>query len=121
MSDSDPPSPASISQIQGDLHEIAKLLRDADHLEPEAKQTLADLLDEFRNELRPDSLRSPQTAHLAEMVAQAARSLHEQQGRGPLDQIRDRIDQAIGRAEAEAPVLAGVVRRFVDALANIGI
>jgi hypothetical protein len=47
--------------------------------------------------------------------------LHEQQGRGPLDQIRDRIDQAIGRAEAEAPVLAGVVRRFVDALANIGI
>jgi hypothetical protein len=114
-------TPKAITEIQADLHELAQCLREARHLEPETQQTLADLLDELRSELHPAAFNSVHAAHLADIVTQLARALHEQHDAGPLAALRNRLDDALGRAEVEAPVIAGVVRRFVDALASMGI
>jgi len=121
MTDQPTDSPKAVTQIQTDLQELAQLLREARHLEPETQRTLADLLDELRSELHPAALNSVHAAHLAEIVTQLARAMHEQHDTGPLTGLRNRLDNALERAEVEAPVIAGVVRRFVDALANMGI
>src|SRR5262245_49678396 len=110
-------SPQAISQIQSELHGLAQSLREARHLGPDAQRSLADLLDELRNELHSPALDSAQAAHLAGLVTQLARALHEQRDQGPIDALRTRLQESLGRAEAEAPVLGGVVRRFVDTLA----
>jgi Domain of unknown function (DUF4404) len=113
-------SPETINRIRSDLHEVAQLLRGARHLEPGTQAALADLLDELRGELGSASLNSVHATQLAQVVAQLARALHENDT-GPLSRAKSRIEEAIGRAEVESPVIAGVVRRFVDSLANIGI
>ena len=113
--------PKPVTAIQAELHELAQRLREARHLEPETQQTLADLLDELRSELHPEAINSVHAAHLADIVTQLARALHEQRDTGPVAAIRERLDNALLRAEIEAPVITGVTRRFIDSLANIGI
>src|SRR5262245_4793539 len=113
-------NPPTITQIRSDLHEVAQRLRDARHLDPSAQLALADLLDELRMELDTAPQNSIHATQVAQLVAQLAGSLHQQDA-GLLSRAKGRVEEAIGRAEAESPVIAGVVRRFVDALANIGI
>jgi hypothetical protein len=120
MSEQPIASPQEIGQIKSELHELAQRIRGARHLEPGVQQAIADLLDELRGELDATSLNSVHATHLAQAVAQLARSLHEQDT-GLLVRAKERIEEAIARAEAESPVIAGVVRRFVDALASIGL
>jgi hypothetical protein len=109
------------SSVQHTLQELAGRLREADHLDPEAQQYLADLVAELGQTLHPEVLSSGETAHLAESAAQLARAL--QQGRDPsvLRKAKQRLEAAVVGAEARAPVVVGVVRRLIDALANIGI
>ena len=114
-------NPQAVAQIKTDLQELAHLLRVAGHLEPEAQQTLASLLEELGGELEVAEHTSEQTAHLAETVGRVARALHEQHHAGLLAATRDRLHEAACRAEAEAPVATGIVRRFMDALGGIGI
>jgi Domain of unknown function (DUF4404) len=111
----------ALSGIREELHEVAQLLREAPHLRPDEQRTLADLLDELRGQLEPVGAHSVHTAHVAEIVTRLARALHEKQHAGRLAPIQDRLEAALVRAEAEAPIAVGVVRRFVDALASIGI
>jgi hypothetical protein len=121
MSEQNTVDPQAVAQIKMDLQELARLLRAAGHLEPAAQQTLASLLEELGGELEVSGLPSAPTAHLAETVGRVARALHEQQHSGLLAATRDRLHEAACRAEAEAPVATGIVRRFIDALAGIGI
>jgi hypothetical protein len=107
--------------IQAKLQEIAQLLREADHLEPEAQQALAGLLDEINRALDPAVLSSGETAHLAESVAQLGRALHQRHDTGLLAAARERLERAVVRAETTAPVAAGLVRRLLEAVANLGI
>lgn len=99
------------------LRELAGLLRAADHLSPEAQQALADLVEELSGAL-PGTAAS---AQLAESAAHLAAALHEQKDPGLLERARQRLEEAALRAETEAPVATGVVRRLIDALANLGI
>ncbi len=121
MSEQITADPQTVVQIKTDLQELARLLRAAGHLEPDAQQTLASLLEELGGELEIGRLPSAQTAHLAETVGRVARALHEQQHSGLLAATRDRLHEAACRAEAEAPVATGIVRRFIDALGGMGI
>jgi hypothetical protein len=121
MAEEIPADPQAVAQIKMDLQELARLLRTAGHLEPDAQQTLASLLEELGDELEVSGLPSTQKAHLAETVGRAARALHEQQHAGLLAATKDRLHEAACRAEAEAPVATGIVRRIIDALAGIGI
>ena len=113
--------PQTNAQMRANLQELARLLRAASHLEPEAQRSLANLLDELGSELDPAALTSTQMAHLAETVGRVARSLHEKHDPGLLVTARERLQEAVSRAETEAPVATGIVRQFIDLLAGMGI
>ena len=116
-----PEQPATIAQVQTSLHELAKVLRDADHLEPEAQDALADLVDELGKLLDPSTEPSAAAAHLATSAATLARGLHQRQNPTLLTAAKQRLERAALRAENEAPLAAGIVQRLLDALANLGI
>lgn len=109
------------AQVQTSLHELAALLRDARHLEPETQQALADLVDELSNVVDPTALPSAETAHLVASAADLARALHHRHEPGLLSTAKERLENAVRRAEAEAPLATGVARRLIDTLANLGI
>lgn len=103
------------------LHTVAALVRDADHLGPEAQQLLAKLLDELSTALSTPEMPSAEVAHLTECAAQLVQAVHREEEHGVVSNARARLQKAIVAAEMEAPVVAGVARRLMDALANLGI
>lgn len=112
------PSPSDPSPR---LRQLAQLLREAHHLDPEAQQSIADILDELSGALGPGSVSSADHAHLAESAAHLVEALHQQKDPGFLASARRRLEAAALRTESEAPVVTGIVRRLIDALANVGI
>jgi hypothetical protein len=108
------------TEVQASLHELATVLREGHHLGPETRQALANLLDELSQTSDP-AARSTATAQLAQHAAHLARQLHRRQDRTLLTAARDRLEEAVYRAEAESPVAAGIARQLLDALANLGI
>jgi hypothetical protein len=120
----DTPGNPSGTEIQIRLHEVARLVRASRTIDPQARQTLAELLDELGTVLGPAAFGAAGSAevdHLAQTTAHLAESLHHPHDRGRLGQARDALEQAVLSAEAQAPFAAGVVRRLLDALGNIGI
>jgi hypothetical protein len=108
-------------QIRASLHDIAEVLRHAEHLEPEAQEALADLVDELSKAVQPASVPTSETVHLATSAAQLARTLHEQPSPTLLQAAKRRLDEAAARAEARVPLATGLARRFLAALADLGI
>lgn len=106
--------------LRSHLQELARLLRDTPHLEPEAQQELADLVAELSQALA-GSLSSAEADHLGQTAIHMVRALHEQRDSDYLSAARDRLRNAAVRAELQAPVATGIVRRIIDALANLGI
>jgi|GEM_PF-1352413 len=121
MSESNPQTPDEIPQIQLQLRQLAMSLREASHLDPQAKQSLAALLEELGAELDPTGSISAPTAHLTDAVSNVVRALHESHSPGLLQVANDRLKQAALRAETEAPGLTGIAYRFLDMLASLGI
>jgi hypothetical protein len=100
------------------LQELARLLRDADHLEPVAQQSLADLTDELARALGSTKVPSAEEVQLGQLTAQLVEALHRQDKPGPL---AGRLHDAILAAEVRAPFAAGLARQVLDVLANLGI
>jgi Domain of unknown function (DUF4404) len=111
----------NLSEIQNRLENIAQRLREAGNLEPETKQELADIVEELGKALASCPLPSPEMAHLSDSAAHLVQALHEKHDTSMLAAARDRLEEAIVRVETGAPVVAGLVRRLVDTLANLGI
>src|SRR5262249_38294401 len=107
--------------IQKSLHTIALVLRDPHPLSPEARQALAALMDEVGNLLGTPDVPPEALNHLAESTAHLVQAVHRRADEGLLATARGRVEQAILGVEAQAPLVAGIARRFLDALANIGI
>ncbi len=110
-----------VPEIERRLHEVAGLLRESRSLEPEARQALAELLDELGQALRSSQPAPAEVAHLAGTTAQLAEALHRRHDSGWLAQARERFEEAAAQAEARAPIAVGLARRLLDALSNIGI
>jgi hypothetical protein len=106
--------------VHAELQEVAALLRQASHLEPAVQQRLAEVVEDFGRAIRPDAAPSAEMIHLAQDLAQLVRSLHRQE-EAPLRTAGKRLRQAIARVEAQSPFVTEIVRRLLDALANIGI
>jgi len=115
------PEPPTMARMQADLQQLARSIREASHLEPQTQSSLASLLEELGHELNAGGSLSDKAAHLAGAVSEVARSLHEQEAPGLIETARDRLKDAAARAEVDAPVATGVVNRFLDVLANMGI
>jgi hypothetical protein len=116
-----PPRSQNGAQVQTHLHELAEVLRQAHHLDPETQEALADLVDELSKALTATALASSETAHLASSAAGLARTLHQQANPTLLSAAKQRLEQAALRAEAQAPVATGIARRLLDTLADLGI
>jgi hypothetical protein len=109
------------ARVTEGLHELARALREAPPLGPEAQRALAELIDELGNAVGGAEVPPAEVSHLAETTAHFVQALHRRQEPGGLAAARDRLEQAILRAESRAPVIAGVARRVLDALVNLGI
>jgi Domain of unknown function (DUF4404) len=103
-----------------DIEELARRLGGFEHLAPEARATLAGLLRKLAAEL-DRSEPSLQKEQLAESTAQLVRAVKEQHETGLVAVARERLEQAVARAEAKAPVATELVLQLIDTLAHLGI
>jgi hypothetical protein len=107
--------------VKESLHDLANKLRQAPPLGPDAQRILAELIDELGNTVVATQVPSTEVVHLAETTTHLLQALQRRHEPGRLAAARDRLETAILRAEATAPVMAGFARRLLDALANLGI
>jgi hypothetical protein len=121
MPDKPETSTPPLSEVQARLHDVTRLLRGSTSLDPETRDVLAELLDELTAALKSSNAPPAEVAQLAASAAHLAETLHHQRDQGLLAKARDRFGVAVLQAEARAPVAAGLARRLLDALANIGI
>jgi hypothetical protein len=121
MSDQPQPAPIRSSAVAAQLREVARLLRTADHLDPQEKKTFADLADELAGTLSASRVPSDEEAQLGHLARQLIEELHQGEGSVPAAATRHRLQEAILAAETRAPFAAGLAQRLLDAIANIGI
>jgi hypothetical protein len=121
MSEPTPPGTPSTAQVRQHLHTVATLLRDAPSLSAEAQQLLAELVEELSGALEAGTVPPAELAHLADQAAQLIRAANAGEELGPLGKIRDRLETAATSLEAQAPMVAGLTRRLIEALWELGI
>ena len=121
MPESMPGGSSARPEVANRLQEIARLLRATKHLTPAAQQELAKLADELSGTLGSSAVSSAEETHLAESTAHLIDSLNRKETGGTLSAARDRLEESVLAAEAQSPFLAGIARRLLDALANLGI
>jgi hypothetical protein len=110
------PNPATGS----DIEELARRLGGVEHLDPTSRAKLAGLLRDLAAELDRGEP-SPQGEHLAETAAQLVRAVQDRHEPGLIEAARERLEQAVARAEAKAPVATDLVLQLIDTLAHLGI
>jgi len=116
------PIPAPSSQeVHAHLQAIAELLRQPHRLEAAAQVALADLVDELDNALKLGNIPNDEAVRLAATASLFAEAVHRKEEPGVLKAARDRLDQAAIAVESKAPLAAGLARRVMDALSNVGI
>ena len=106
--------------IGSDIEELARRLGGVEHLDPTARATLAGVLRKLAAEL-DQSEPSAQKEHLAETAAQLVRAVQDQHEPGLIAAARERLEGAVVRAEAKAPVATDLVLQLIDTLAHLGI
>src|SRR4051812_50188385 len=116
-----PQGPPATSGVEASLHAIADVLRGSAPMSPDAQRALADLIDELGSALHSTPVPPAEARHLADSTAHLVRALGHRHDPRRLASARDRLEQAILAVEAQAPAAAGLARRVIDALANVGI
>lgn len=120
MAEQEHTAPASPPAVAGRLHEVAHLLRGAHHLGADARQSLAEMADELAERITSAPVPPAEEEHLARTAERLVEVLHHKE-QGPLAAARDRLEETVLAAEGRVPVVAGVARQLLDALAKIGI
>ena len=120
MSDPLPPSPGA-SEVQAQLRSIAQILHQHRQLGPDAQELLAKLVEEMSDELGSRNVSAQELNHLAEAASHLLQTIKQPQEPRKAASARDRLEAAISRIESEHPTVAGIARRFVDALGELGI
>jgi hypothetical protein len=106
--------------IVNDIEEIASRLRETEHLEPDARAQAADLLDKLAEEI-DQAEPSAHKEHLAQTTADLMRAVKDQHDPGVIVAARERLEEAVAKAEAHAPLATDVVLELIDLLARLGI
>jgi len=115
------PGTPSVPEIQARLHAVAQQLQRSHSLDPASRRALGELVQELSTAIQSAQVPPAEMAHLAESTARLAESLHHKHDQGLLSQARDRFEQAVIGAEAQAPFVTGLARRLLETLANLGI
>jgi hypothetical protein len=106
--------------IADDFEELARHLREAEHLEPEAREKAADLLGAMAEALE-EPAPSAHTERLAESTAELVRAVKDRHEPGLIEKARERLMDAVARAESKAPLATDIALQLIDVLAGIGI
>jgi hypothetical protein len=120
MPEPQPPVPGAASAVPAQLHEIAQLLRDTDHLGPEARQALAELADDLGDAFGSAAAAPAEATPLVHHLADVVEALHHER-RGLLAGARRRLEGVIAPVEGRAPYGVAFARRLLDVLASLGI
>jgi|SRR5262245_7559506 len=115
------PAASAVPSVDARLHDVVRLLRGSDSLDAESRRTLAELVDELSKALRSAPVPPAEVARLAETTTHLAESLHRRHDRERVGTVRERFQEAVVNAETQHPLVAGLARRLLDTLANIGI
>jgi hypothetical protein len=116
------PSPSPLStEVHANLRAAALLLREPHRLGADARQALAEVVGELEHALEAGTVPPEEMAHLRDSTAHLVQALRQRHDEGLFASARDRLNQTVATAEAQAPVAVGFTRRLLDALANIGI
>lgn len=121
MSDSTDPHASSAAQFRTHLHTIARLLREVPHLDPDAQRLLAELVAELSEAMDAETVPAADLAHLADTAAQLVQAAHRGEEPGLLGKAQEKLEGAAAAVEADAPMIAGLTRRLIEALSNLGI
>jgi hypothetical protein len=109
------------SGLQTKLDQIAQLLRQTDHLDPQTQQNLARLVQELGQALAAAPISPEEKASLAESTSHLVHALHQKHEKGVLAKARQRLSEAVASVETQAPLAAQLAARLLDALASSGI
>jgi hypothetical protein len=112
-------SQQSPSDVPARLREVARLVREADHLDPEAQQSLADLAEQMADNLSRAHAPTPEEAELGKLAGELIDALHREEK--PATGTRHRLQEAIVAAETRAPLAAATARELLDVIASLGI
>src|SRR5205809_120305 len=85
------PMPANEADVRAQLQSISQALRQVDHLAPDARRRLADLVEELSAALGSD--RSDKAIPLSESAAHLMRALQENQEGGALEAGQKRLQK----------------------------
>ena len=106
--------------VADDIEELARRLHEAEHLVPETRAEVANLLGDLAEALDQPGA-STHAEQLAQGTAELVRAVKDQHEPGLIEAARERLEGAIARAEAKAPVATDIVLQLIDVLAGIGI
>ncbi|MGP0063174.1 MAG: DUF4404 family protein [Isosphaeraceae bacterium] len=112
----DEPDPSVANTIE----DLARRVREAEHLEPGTRDQVADLLGNLAVELN----QAEPSAHkelLAQTTTQLEEAVRDRHEPGLMDAARERMEEVVARAETKAPVTTDLVLHLIDLLANLGI
>jgi hypothetical protein len=113
-------SPAQLG-VETNLHDLAQLLRKAEHIEPETQRTLASIVEELATALHSTALPTQELVPLARSTADLVHALHQPHDATIVSAARDRLSRSILRVENQAPFVAQIAGRLLDTLASSGI
>lgn len=102
------------------LGELARLLREVDHLEPEVRRELADVVEELEAAVHGE-LTVEDAAHVRSSVRHVIEAIRQQRDQTAPGHAVGQLEATVARTAAEAPVAAGVARRLIEMLADLGI
>src|SRR5262249_24181113 len=102
------------------LRELARELRDVEHLQRDARRQLADLVEELDRALHNEH--SPEQArHIDQAASKLLNALRDRRDEPRMRHLGEQFRHTLERAEVQAPVATGVARRLIDLLADLGI
>lgn len=116
-----PSSPDAAPAVREQLRTIARVLREVHPLSLDLQRLLAGLLEELADALAAEKVSPASLSRLTESMAHLAEAVHHQKERHLVSGLREGMERAVVEVEAHYPNLAGLARKLMDTLTNIGI
>jgi hypothetical protein len=120
MAEQPTPEATGRAELRGQLDALSQLLREADHLEPEAQADLAGLVADLGQALDEGKLDATTVASLTASTRQMIAALRHQH-RSLLAAARDGLERVVVQAEDSHPIVTRFAERLIDVLSNLGI
>jgi hypothetical protein len=106
--------------VETNLHDLAQLLRQAEHLGPKTQMALAQILEELAQAMHSAPVPSQELIPLAHSTADLVHALHQKEDT-QISSTQARLRRSILQIENQSPFVAQLAERLLDTLASSGI